>query len=337
MKVKFYGVRGSIPAPGRDTAWYGGNTTCIEVSPTKSLASHPNGRLEYILDAGSGIRVLGNDIMRNSAGKPDSTPIKVFLTHDHWDHIQGFPFFVPAYVPGYKIEVYSGDRKIKNKIESQNSNSDTTIRRKETTRRKTRVMGNSPEANHTKDVIAGQQDVSKGYFPVGIEAMRSDIVFHDIKRNEAVLQPDDYGNILVENMIHKAHPGGMISYALTEAGRKMVFTGDFEHDGADATHFGENDEKMISFARGASLFIADGQYTPAEYASKKGWGHSSIERICHIAVAANVGELCITHHDPMHNDEQLALMEKQTQGYMQGNLHSNIQVSFAREGLELVV
>ncbi|MDP6118957.1 MAG: MBL fold metallo-hydrolase [Planctomycetota bacterium] len=94
MKVKFWGVRGSIPSPGQGTVRYGGNTACVEVLCGDTL---------IILDAGSGIRMLGNDLLRRY-----QSPIQadILMSHFHWDHIQGFPFFVPAYIPGNRFTIH---------------------------------------------------------------------------------------------------------------------------------------------------------------------------------------------------------------------------------------
>ena len=148
MKIKFYGVRGSIPTPGKNTVEYGGNTTCLEMTA--------NSGDEYIFDAGSGIRELGNELMQRYKGRVKA---KVFISHDHWDHIQGFPFFVPAYVSGCQIQVYSGDKEIAKKLGSQQRTSDTTkIFKKDQKNLEEKIKGNtevshkSQETNHTKDV-----------------------------------------------------------------------------------------------------------------------------------------------------------------------------------------
>lgn len=96
MKIKFWGCRGSIPAPGPDTLKYGGNTTCLEVRP-------PGGGV-IIIDAGSGIRLLGKQLLKEKT----TTDVFLLLTHSHWDHLTGFPFFTPAYSSKYKISVYGG-------------------------------------------------------------------------------------------------------------------------------------------------------------------------------------------------------------------------------------
>ncbi|MBU1620737.1 MAG: MBL fold metallo-hydrolase [Gammaproteobacteria bacterium] len=94
MQIKFYGVRGSVPTPGPDTQRYGGNTPCV-------LLTSQSGQ-QLILDSGTGIRQLGHELMA------DNTELVLLLSHNHWDHIQGFPFFAPAYQAGRKIRIIPG-------------------------------------------------------------------------------------------------------------------------------------------------------------------------------------------------------------------------------------
>ncbi len=96
MNIRFWGTRGSIPAPGPYTIRYGGNTTSVEVLLKDDTL--------IVIDAGTGIRLLGNYLIKKYGTK--IPPIHLFLTHSHWDHIQGFPFFIPAYIPGTKITIY---------------------------------------------------------------------------------------------------------------------------------------------------------------------------------------------------------------------------------------
>jgi phosphoribosyl 1,2-cyclic phosphodiesterase len=319
MKIKFYGVRGSLPAPGRNTVEYGGNTSCFEIVSKEGES--------YIFDAGSGIRDLGNELMVRYQGRVKT---RVFITHDHWDHIQGFPFFVPAYVPGCKVEVYSGDKDLAKKlaeaqVRANGHLSGKTLEEMAATG-DTVVQSKEPRMNHTKEIFQGQQDTSRGYFPVSIEQMGSELTFRDLKQYEIVTN-----GLTVSAMFHNAHPPGMFSYQIKEYGRRVVYTGDYEHDG------GENDEKMITWANEADVLIIDGQYTPEEYTKKKGWGHSHIEKICELAAKAKVKRVYVTHHDPLHNDAQLTQMESRAKKYMQEVVKSNIPVIFAREEMEVEV
>ena len=290
LDIAFWGVRGSIPTPGKQTAEYGGNTTCLEVRGSDGGA--------VIIDAGSGIRELGMSLLERERGKVQT---KLFITHTHWDHIQGFPFFAPAYVPGCSVEVYCGKKNLSERLVEQ---------------------------DHTRQIFAGQQDVERGYFPIGVDVMKS-ATFHDINGGQTV----HHGSLAITPVYHNAHPGGMFAYHLQDGGRRVVFTGDYEHDGAQGYQFGFWDRNLIATAWNADALIIDAQYTPVEYEKKKGWGHSTIERVCEIATEAAVKRLYITHHDPLHTDTILASMEKHTQEYMRDIIGTHIPVSFAREGM----
>ena len=132
MKVTCWGTRGSIATPGPETARYGGNTTCVEV-----LLDNGNC---LVFDAGTGIRKLGNALI--ARGLP--VDISLFLTHAHWDHIQGFPFFTPAYVSGNRLQIY----------------------------------GYYQGAEHIEDILVDQMESI--HFPVNFNAMQADITFHNI-------------------------------------------------------------------------------------------------------------------------------------------------------------
>ena len=147
MEVKLYGVRGSIPTPSTqnfNTTKYGGNTTSLLVSLDNSD--------KYIFDAGSGIRNLGNELLATEFGKGKGSA-KIFLSHVHWDHIQGFPFFVPAYIKGNKFDIY-GEKKHQKTLE---------------------------------ETLEGQQQYPN--FPITLEQMReigADMNFHDLNEGNAV-------------------------------------------------------------------------------------------------------------------------------------------------------
>jgi phosphoribosyl 1,2-cyclic phosphodiesterase len=313
MNLTFWGVRGSIPTPGRSTIEFGGNTTCMEVRSKENDV--------YIIDAGSGIRELGNALMVEYKGKVRA---KLLITHDHWDHIHGFPFFIPAYVPGCEVSIYSGDKHLAKKLRKGDL--------EDIARGNTEVFTKEERTNHTKEVFNGQQNVERGYFPVSIDQMASRLSFNDLKQYELMVN-----SLNVSYMAHSAHPGGMFSYQMSEHGKRLVFAGDYEHDGSSYGSFGENDLSMIAWARNADALVIDAQYTPEEYEKKKGWGHSQIERICELAAAANVRRMYITHHDPMHNDETLKAMEARAQSYMRNTLKSNTEVVFAKEGMRVEI
>jgi phosphoribosyl 1,2-cyclic phosphodiesterase len=134
--VRFWGVRGSIPVPGPHTTKYGGNTPCIEIRAGREL---------IIIDAGSGLRALGQELL---AQMP--VVARMFFTHFHWDHIQGFPFFGPAFIKGNRFDLFGSGR----------------------------LRGTLAET------LAGQ--MSYPNFPVTLDEMAAEMTFHDLREGEAV-------------------------------------------------------------------------------------------------------------------------------------------------------
>lgn len=144
IRLKLWGVRGSLPAPGTQTKVFGGNTSCIEVRCGEEI---------FIFDAGSGIRELGLDLLK-------SMPVKarIFFTHYHWDHISGFPFFVPAYIPGNEFHIY----------------------------------GESKRRRSPKKILSGQMVFP--YFPVTLSSMRAKLVFNTVKVGATL----KFGNVTIK-------------------------------------------------------------------------------------------------------------------------------------------
>ena len=255
MKVTFYGVRGSIPVSGERYLKYGGNTTCALLQDAKGGSA--------ILDAGTGIRQLGKDIA--SSELKLGSELFVLLSHTHWDHIQGFPFFAPAYMPGYRLTMI--------------------------------ISGRAQTCSDLEDIFKTQSQ--KDFFPVPLDKMAAEIGFY---QPDLPGLPGRSGNQVVDFYKHN-HPGGAYSYRLrAPEGTEVVYSTDIEH--------GENiDEGHVRFCEGADLLIHDGQYTPDELPSKRGWGHSSWTQAVEVAERANVKRLAITHHDPDHDDAFLDEVE----------------------------
>jgi len=316
MEIKLYGVRGSIPTPAIndfDTRMYGGNTTCLEV-----IADSGD---EYILDAGSGIRVLGNELMKKEFGKGQGKA-KVLLSHIHWDHIHGWPFFVPAYIPGNEFEIYGG-RKSDEKLEE--------------------ALKEQGICSITQAAFEKQQ--SKYVFPIRLNQMPSTIEFYDLDEGYTI------NNGLRVGYTELNHPDGVYSYKLEEKEKTFIYATDTEHDGEiKGEKFGSMDKKLIKWIKGADILYYDGQYAPEEYnpeqyglkgMPKIGWGHSTYEKGVEIAIEANVKTLVLGHHDPAHDDNYLDNLEKRAQTYMKeklrelGRVESEIEVILAKEGMSL--
>jgi phosphoribosyl 1,2-cyclic phosphodiesterase len=236
MKVRFWGVRGSIPSPGPHTMRYGGNTTCIEVrSDDGSLV---------ILDGGTGIFPLGQELLKHLPVRAN-----VFMTHTHWDHIQGLPFFAPLYIPGNSVRIHGG-----------------------------------------YDVVAGRGidqiidvQLQYSYFPVREAEMRGNIEYATLSIGVPVAVGDATVTPLMLN-----HPVVNFGYRIDCNGKSVFFTGDHEpwpniYSPQDEG-YGEFQQivdlqqaQLDAALAGLDVLIADSSYTAAEYSTRIGWGHGTLE------------------------------------------------------------
>jgi ribonuclease BN (tRNA processing enzyme) len=275
FQVHFWGVRGSYPTPGPHTIRYGGNTACVEVE----VGTHT-----LILDAGSGIIRLGNDLLRRSAGKPLN--LALFITHGHGDHLLGIPFFSPLYDHRTSIDFFGPD-----------------------------LAGLSIEQLVTPLM-------SPPYFPVDMRNLPSHRTFHTISGEEQIIWGDDdikptvindckgplEAEIRVDARLTNSHPlDGAVIYRIEYAGRRLVFATDVEWRE-------ECDPRFLEFVEGADLLIHDAQYTPDEYQeAKQGFGHSTPEMATEVALEAQVRKLILFHHEPTYDDNKLDAMQAEAQ------------------------
>jgi len=306
FRVTFWGVRGSIPCPGPNTVKYGGNTACLE------LRFDPDDRL-IILDAGSGIRELAMSIMKRDLPRgPVKT--KLFLTHTHWDHIMGFPFFTPIFIPNTELEIY----------------------------------GPVTYEEDTLDKIVGDQ-LRYRYFPVRLEELRAKIDYYHLKESDK-----DLGGGIHLRTKYLNHPILVLGYRFEFEGKvfctmydhepfRNVFDADPSSQGYDAAAVQEGEiaaqeenQKVLEFFRGADLLLHDTQYTHAEYLKgKTGWGHSSFEWAINNAHRAGVKHLVLFHHDPERKDAELDALLEKYRAAVKGK--SRMRVSVAQEGKTIEV
>src|SRR2546426_1820492 len=284
MRVRFWGARGSIAKPGPATVRYGGNTSCVEV---RSAA----GTL-LILDCGTGAHGLGHALVAER-----TTPYHghMLITHTHWDHIQGFPFFAPFFLRGDEWDVYA-PRGLRESL---------------------------------RDTLAGQMQYK--YFPVSVEQFEATLRYHDLVEGDFTI-----GDIRVTAR-YLNHPALTLGYRLEGDGVSVVYATDHEpHSRGLADGRGEldgEDRRHAEFLAGADLVIHDSQYTAAEYATKAGWGHSTVESVVTVARAAQARRLALFHHDPMRDDAAVdVLVEAARQ--MAG---SSVEVFAAAEGMTVDV
>lgn len=295
MYIKFWGVRGSVPVPGKETIHFGGNTTCIEIRPSDQSY--------IIVDAGTGIRLLGLEMLKGAFGKGGGT-IHILFTHTHWDHIQGFPFFMPAYV-GQK---------------------DAEGKRLEETCNKLSLYGASDVDDRLEATLRGQME--HFYFPVDLGYLNANIKFNPMQQHEIKIGK---ANVIARRLIH---PNGVLGWRIEDQGKIITIATDCEHP-----RDGKIDPNLLELAQDADLLIYDAQYTPQEYdpsafglpgPSKIGWGHSTPLEGAKTAKAANVKRLLLTHHDPLHNDDKVREMEKIAQ-----EIFPNTQAAYEGMVIEL--
>lgn len=270
MNVTFWGTRGSVPTPGAATVRYGGNTSCVEVRTQAGTL--------VILDSGTGIRELGMSLLKR--GVPARGYL--FLGHTHWDHIAGFPFFTPAFIPGNHFKIY-GARDLDRSLQ---------------------------------EVLSGQMHYT--YFPVPLGDLRAEIAFEELDEGQLTVEDIDvrthYLNHTAVTMGYRLEADGATVAYVTDHepyGLSLVREGGSEPEigrGLRGGFFHGGDRRLIEFVRGADLLIMDTQYTPEEYPLKRGWGHSPTDYVTDVAVEAGVKRYALFHHEPTHSDDQIDAM-----------------------------
>ncbi len=291
MHVNFWGTRGSISTPGRSTEKYGGNTPCISVLHKDT---------QIIFDAGTGIRGLGLHLEEQFKEKERSLSLNLFLSHTHWDHIQGLPFFQVAYLEGTELVIYG-----------------------------------SPKKGHfLESVLKRQMDVD--YFPVGLSQMAADMKIREISGEsirlgsivvdwqEQVFHPGG-------SVRYRLTAGGKSIVYATDVELDHMIRPELRDESSEA-HLRD----YLDFIRNADLLIADGQYTEKEYPEKEGWGHTSIPVTIDLARNGRVKQLAIFHHDPQHSDRFLDGLWRECQTEVDGS-HPSMNVFWAREGMTLAI
>jgi CheY-like chemotaxis protein/phosphoribosyl 1,2-cyclic phosphodiesterase len=257
VDVRFWGTRGSLAKPGPSTLRYGGNTSCVEVRSA-------DGTL-IVLDCGTGIHGLGQALM--SRRPPQDGHL--LITHTHWDHIQGFPFFAPLFVPGNSWDIYAPGK-----------------------------LGQQLERT-----LAGQMEYN--YFPVTLEQLGAEIRFHDLGECRftigGVQVTAQYLNHPALALGYRLESGG--ATVVYSVDHEPHSPNPVEHPGEPPAHV--EDRRHVDLLAEADLVIHDAQYTIEEYPQKTGWGHTPAEWATDYAVAAEARRLALFHHDPLRDDDAL--------------------------------
>ncbi|HEY2124381.1 MAG TPA: MBL fold metallo-hydrolase [Chthoniobacterales bacterium] len=260
LSVHFRGVRGSTPAPGLHTARYGGNTSCLEVRAGGEI---------LILDAGTGIRALGTDLLTEFNSNPISATL--LISHTHWDHIQGLPFFMPAYSAAHHIRLIA------------------------------------PPGAREKLVKALANQMNPISFPISVEHLHGLSAVDEFGPSGATFGPFSVRPFPLNHpggcAGFRIEAGGR-SFAYLPDHEPFVSV---INPGANAAgHMRTN--ALADFLRDVDLLILDTQYTAAEYPHRLGWGHGCLPDSVALAQRAEVKHLVLFHHDPAHTDFEIDSM-----------------------------
>lgn len=254
MRIRFWGTRGSIPKPGPATVRYGGNTSCVEVRTASGVL--------ILLDCGTGAHAFGQALLAEPRGPRRG---HVFISHTHWDHIQGLPFLAPLFASDFEWDIYGP-----------------------------RGLGPS-----IRETLAGQMQYT--YFPITIEQFAAKVRYHDLV--EGGLEIDDV-RISAHYMNHPAltlgyrieADGASVVYATDHEPHSPALA-----RGERPAHT-PDECRYAAFIEGADLLIHDAQFNLDEYEKHRGWGHSPVEFAVDLAVAGRVRRLALFHHDPLRDD-----------------------------------
>ncbi len=262
FRATFWGVRGSIPVPGPDTAGIGGNTSCVEVRCGKTV---------LIFDGGTGLRMLGQKL-----AKEMPLVVHLFFSHVHWDHIQGFPFFAPAFAKGNEIHMYGGKN----------------------------IVGTVETA------LAGQMENPN--FPVKLGELGSKLAFHDLDAGESTeIAPGVHIRTAAGN-----HPGGVLAYRVDYQGKALVYATDTEHNAQGLDERLVELARGADVFIYDSQYTPEEYDGATGGGSKHGWGHSTYAQGVALSKAAGVGQYILYHHDPMQNDEAVYEKERRAQALL---------------------
>lgn len=299
MKVKFWGVRGSIPTPGRNTVRYGGNTPCVEVRPDPETL--------LILDAGTGITKFGDELMQTEK------PVKAYLllSHTHWDHIQGFPFFYPA-------------------MDEKNEFT---------------IIGSAHNGIPLATILSDQMRYM--YFPVQFNELKAKIDFKMIEEGSFTVGDTTIESIYLN---HPGYTLGFrITYrdkSLVYISDNEPFNSDMSESRYNKVEKpvidlfkkvnGNPNSRIAAFARNADILIHDSMFTPVELKRKEFWGHSDYRFAIEMAVEAQARKLVLFHHGPHHSDDDVDTIVKECKNEVQKRSYQPECIA-AAEGMELVL
>lgn len=295
-RIKLWGVRGSIPVPGPSTVRYGGNTSCVEIRADGEI---------IVLDAGSGIRLCGMALEEEFGERP--AHITLLITHTHWDHIQGLPFFLPAYNK-------------KNQI---------------------RVLGYEGAREGLAGILAGQMETP--FFPVSLRDLPGNISIEELKEMDFSIGKVQVRAKFANHPgmcagFRLTTSGGSVGYFPDNEPYELLkvhLAGREQADVEEARKFARSERaKLVEFLRDCDVLLFDAQYTDEEYKQRIGWGHGSLSRVVATALDANVRKLVLFHHDPLHDDAKIDDMLERAR-LLAVESGREMEIEAAREGAEI--
>ncbi len=287
MKIVFWGTRGSIPVPGKNTLKYGGNTPCVQIMPASGQ--------EIILDAGSGIREYGKHLISNS----DELNSTIIISHTHWDHIQGLPFFAPLFNPDYTIDIFLHKQKGKD----------------------------------ISQIIKGQ--MNNYFFPVTADILPAKINFHEINEEAKLVFGDT--EVFPKEVNHS--PGTYAYKFVEDGKSVIYMTDNeircvnSQKDFSEKTISRQNRE-LIEFCSGADYLIHDTMYLENDY--KENWGHSNDSMVALFSHVAKVKNLLLFHYNPDYDDKAVDNLVNKTNSRLR-ELKSSVNCIPSREGMKITV
>ena len=256
LTVRFRGVRGSIPAPAPQNMRYGGNTSCVEVRYGDQL---------LILDAGTGIRLLGDELVQSAQTNPIEATL--LLTHSHWDHIQGLPFFTPGYSPKNRVAIFG-------------------------------ACGHGDQLQ-----LALVSQMTPSHFPVGLKQMRG---LQEVRELSPATTKIGEFHIRTIQLNHPGGCTGFRLECAEGHIAYLPDHEPYRSNDTSSDSGGNRAQcELIEFIRGADILILDTQYTAREYNQRVGWGHGCLPDSLQLAIDAGVQRLFLFHHDPSHDDREL--------------------------------
>jgi phosphoribosyl 1,2-cyclic phosphodiesterase len=300
MKITFWGVRGSYPVPGAATVRYGGQTSCVEATSTSGDT--------LIVDAGTGMRALGRKLAAAASGRPEHH--HVLLSHVHWDHIQGLPFFEPAYTPGTKISIYA-------------------------------LLTAADELQQVIGGITRQE-----FFPMALEAVPAQFEFHQVEpgndfsigawRVMPIALNHPFGSV----GYRIDRDGSSWAYVADTAPflevlhKQHFLSGPEPLSADDRVALGAMREALVRRLAGVDTVVYDTHFLPEEYARFPHYGHSTPDHALEICAEAKVRQLVLYHHAPSHSDDQMDQVAKR---YSEKGAAMGIDVVTSFEGLTVPI